>query len=63
MMNPTFFKSYPNKSSPATDVTYLFLLRAIRLIVTTDFALMSACFASAALALAVFFWASRAARF
>lgn len=44
-------------------MTNFFLLRSMRLMVTTLFASLSACFASAASALAVFFWASLAARF
>ena len=40
-----------------------FLLRSMRLMVTTLLASLSACLASAASALAAFFWASLAARF
>lgn len=51
----TFFNSSPKDSRPITAVTNFFLLRSIRLIVTMLFAILSACFASAASALAVFF--------
>lgn len=59
----TFFNSRSKASSPETDVTYLRLLRSIRLMVTTLAARLSACFCSAASALAVFLSASFSARF
>ena len=46
-----------------TAVTNFFLFLSIRLMVMTLFAILSACFASAASAFAVFFCASFAARF
>lgn len=58
----TFFSSKPKASKPDTDVTYFLLLRSIRLMVTTLLASLSACFCSAASALAAFFLASFAAR-
>lgn len=58
----TFFKSNPKASSPETEVTYLRLLRSIRLMVTTLLESFSACFCSAASAFAAFFLASLAAR-
>ncbi len=59
----TFFRSKPKASRPETAVTDLRLLRSILLMVMMLRASLSACFCSAASALAVFFCASLAARF
>lgn len=59
----TFLRSRPKASRPMTAVTNFFLLRSMRLMVMVLLARRSACLASAASALAAFFWASLAARF
>ena len=59
----TFLRSKPKASRPETAVTNFRLFLSILLTVTILFASLSACLASAASALAVFFWASLAARF
>lgn len=59
----TFLSSRPKASRPMTAVTNFFLLRSIRFMVTTLWASLSACLASAASAFAVFFCASLVARF
>lgn len=59
----TFFRSSPKASRPVTAVTYFLLLRSTRLIVIMEVESLVAKRASAASALAAFFWASFAARF
>lgn len=59
----TFLRSRSKASSPETAVTCLRLLRSMRLMVTMLAARLSACFCSAASALAVFLRASFSARF
>lgn len=59
----TFLRSRPKASRPETAVTYFLLFRSMRRMVMTLWASLSACFCSAASALAAFFCASLAARF